>query len=121
MIVETSKFGDVEICSSQRYIAFNVSKGELELQEGRDDKEKYQKAIKGKVETKFKTILKEYKKLVSKDGDYLEQDVNLFNSFCDYLNAEYRYYLRGIEWENGYKVAGIFNGQEQYKYLFLNR
>ena len=121
VIVETTKFGDVEICSSQRYIAFNVSKSELELQEGRDDKEKYQKAIKGKVETKFKTILKEYKKLVSKDGDYLEQDVNLFNSFCDYLNAEYRYYLRGIEWENGYKVAGIFNGQEHYKFLFLNR
>ena len=121
VLVETIEFGDVEVCSSQRYITFNVSKNELELKEDRDDKEKYQNAIKGKVETKFNTILKEYKKLVSQDGDGLEQEVNLFNSFCDYLKAEYRFYLKGIEWEHGYQVARIFNGQEQYKYLFLNR
>ena len=53
VLVETTKFNDVEVCSSQRYISFNVSKNELEAKGGRDDKEKYQNAIKDKVETKI--------------------------------------------------------------------
>ena len=120
LLVETTKFGNVDVCSSQRYITFDVSKNELESKEGLDDKEKYQNAIKGKVETKIKTILKEYQKLVPQDDDYLEQYDYLFNSFCDYLKAEYRFYLRGIEWEKGYQVARIFNTEERYKYLLLN-
>ena len=106
LLIKTTKFGDIEVCSSQRYITFNVSKNELELKEGPNDEEKYQNAIKGKVKTKIETILKEYKKLVFQDGDYLGQDDNIiFNSFCDYLKAEYRFYLRGIEWEKEYKAA----------------
>ena len=120
LLIETTKFGDIEVCSSQRYITFNISKNELELKEDCNDKEKYQNAIKGKVETKIKNILKEYKKLVFQDGDYLELDDNLFNFFCDYLKAEYRFYLKGIEWEQGYQVARIFNTEERYKYLLLN-
>ncbi len=120
LLIGTTKFGDLEVCSSQRYITFNVSKNELELEEDPNDKGKYQNVIKGKVETKYKNILKEYKKLVSQDGYYLEQDDNLFNSFCDYLKAEYRFYLRGIEWEQGYQVARIFNTEERYKHLLLN-
>lgn len=120
LLIETTKFGDIEVCSSQRYITFNVSKNELELNEGPKDEEKYQNVIKGKVRTKYENILKEYKKLESQDGEYLEQYDNLFDSFCDYLKAEYRFYLRGIEWENGYQVARIFNTEKQYKYLLLN-
>lgn len=120
LLVETTEFGDAEVCSSQRFIAFNVSNHELELKKGRDDNEKYQNVIKDKIDTKIKTILKEYKKLVPKDGDNLERDDNLFNTFCNYLKAEYRFYLKGIEWENGYRAAWIFNAQERYKYLFVD-
>ncbi len=118
LLVETTELDDVEVDSSQRYITFNVTTNDLGLVEGRNDKEKYQKAIKGKVVTKFNTVFQEYKKFVSKDCDNLKQE--LFESFCNYLKANYRFYLRGVKWENGYKAAKIFNAPERYKYLFID-
>ena len=40
LLIETTKFGEIEVCSSQRYITFNVSKNELESKYNVLEKEK---------------------------------------------------------------------------------
>lgn len=115
-------FGNVEVASTQRYIPFNVPSKDL----GEDKGEKgYQDVIRGLAETKFKNILSENKKRESNANSTNEEWLiasekqNIFPSFCDYLQAKYRYYLKDMQWGKGYKAANIDKDENSYKYLLL--
>lgn len=115
LLVETTKFGDAEVCSSQRYITFNVTT--QELKGDNDEQDNYKKAIKSKANTKYDNILADYKRLVSNDLDKLKNEVIPFERFCDYLKAKYRFFLKETEWQKGYRASKICSDQNRYKYL----
>lgn len=116
-------FGNVEVSSTQRYISFSVPT--KNLKEGCDEKEKYQNEIKELAKNKLKDILSENQKRVSNACGKTEQwliaskEQNTFDLFCDYLQAKYRYYLKDIQWEKGYKAANMDKGENIYKYLLI--
>ena len=113
-------FGDAEIASTQRFIKFDVSTKNLE--KGSGEKE-YQKEIRKMAQEKLEKILSENKKRESNanNGKWLiaSEEQNTFDSFCDYLKAKYRYYLKNVQWEKGYKAANMDKGENSYKYLLV--
>ncbi len=116
-------FGSVEVVSTQRYISFNVPT--KNLKEGNNEKEKYQKAIKVLANNKLCNILSENKKRESNangtNGEWLiaSEEQNTFDLFCKYLQANYRYYLKDVQCEKGYKAANIDKDKNSYKYLLV--
>ena len=112
-LLEEHDFGDIEVDSTQRCIPFNVTVKEA----GCNEKENYQKAIIEKAKTKYKYILSENNKLAKDNQDWLiaSEKENSFDLFQRYLKAKYRFYLKGFEWEKGYKAANI----NSYKYFLL--
>lgn len=116
-------FGNVEVASTQRYISFNIPA--KNFKEGCDEKEKYQNEIKELVKIKLRNILSENQKRESNanstNGEWLiaSEEQNTFELFCDYLQAKYRYYMKDVQWEKGYKTAKMDKGKDNYKYLFV--
>ena len=113
-------FGDVEVASTQRYISFNVPT----KKESREEKE-YHNEIKELAKNKLKNILSENQKRernANSTGEWLiaSEKQNTFDLFCDYLQAKYRYYLKNVQWEKGYKAANMDKDKNNYKYLLLN-
>lgn len=115
LLVKRDEEMSVEIYSTQRYIPFNVTS--KELKGDNDEQNNYKEAIKSKAKTKYNTILADYKRLVSNDWDKLKKEVITFNRFCDYLRAEYRFFLKETEWQKGYRASLIYSDQKRYKYL----
>ena len=113
-------FGDVEVVSTQRYISFNVPT----IKESRDEKE-YQHEIRELAKRKRDNILSENQKRESNanstNGEWLiaSEEQNSFDLFCDYLQAKYRYYMKDIQWEKGYKAANMDKRENNYKYLLI--
>jgi hypothetical protein len=122
-LLEEHYFDSVEIASSQRYISFNVPT--KNLKEGCDEKEQYQNEIKELAKNKLKNILSENKKRESNangtNGEWLiaSEKENTIDSFRSYLQAKYRYYLKDIQWEKGYKAANMDKDKNNYKYLLV--
>ncbi len=113
-------FGDVEVAKTQRYISFNVPT----IKESRDEKE-FQHEIRELAKRKRDYILSENQKRESNadsaNGGWLiaSEEQNSFDSFCDYLQAKYRYYMKDVQWEKGYKAANMDKRENNYKYLLV--
>ena len=121
-LLEKHDFDSVEVVSTQRYISFNVPTKNLE--KGCDEKERYQNEIKRLVDTKLDNIISQNQKLDSNASNKTEKWLiaskeNNCVDFCDYLKAKYRYYLKDIQWEKGYKAANVDKGENNYKYLLV--
>ena len=121
-LLEKHDFGCVKVVPTQRFIKFDVPAKNLE--EGSTEKEKYQKAINKLVEKKFENILSENKKRErnanNTTGKWLiaSEEENAID-FRNYLQAKYRYYLKDIQWEKGYKAAHMDKDENSYKYLLV--
>ena len=117
-VFEKYDFGDIEVVSTQRYISFDVTA--KDLKDGYGEKEKYQKVIVEKAKTKYNYILSENKKRVktrnNKEWLIASDKENSFDAFKSYLKAKYRFYIKGIEWEKGYKAANI----DSYKHILIS-
>ena len=119
-LLEKHDFGSVEVVSSQRYIPFNVPT----KKESRDKKD-YQHEIRELAKRKRYNILSENQKRESnanrKSREWLiaSEEQNSFDSFCDYLQAKYRYYMKDVQWEKGYKAANMDKRENCYKYLLV--
>jgi hypothetical protein len=119
-LLEKHIFGCAKVISTQRYISFNVPT----KKESRDEKE-YQNEIKELAKNKLKNILSENQKRernANSTGEWLiaSEKQNTFDLFCDYLQAKYRYYLKNVQWEKGYKAANMDKDKNNYKYLLVN-
>ena len=116
-------FGNVQVASTQRYISFNAPT--KSLKEGCNEKEKYQNEIKELAKNKLKSILsvnqKRERNANHTTGEWLiaSEEQNTFDLFCKYLQAKYRYYLKDVQWEKGYKAANIDKDENSYKYLLV--
>jgi hypothetical protein len=121
-MIKEHLFSDSEIdLPTQRYISFDVKKNELENHS--TEKEEYQTVIKRKAFLKLDYIIRENKKHVersinNKDEDWLitSKEDNK-DGFFHYLKARYRFYLKNIEWESGYKATPKNMIENGYKFL----
>ena len=119
-LLEKHDFGSVEVVSTQRYISFKVP---TKNYSGGNEKE-YQDEIKKLVDTKLENIIAQNQKLESNASNKTEKWLiasksDNSDSFCDYLKAKYRYYLKNIQWEKEYKAANMDKGENCYKYLLV--
>lgn len=121
-LLKERNFSSVKVASTQRFIKFDVPTKNLE--KGSGEKE-YQNEIKELAKNKLKNILSENQKRERNAnhtiGEWLiaSEEQNTFDLFCDYLKAKYRYYLKDIEWEKGYKAANMDKDENSYKYLLV--
>jgi hypothetical protein len=113
-------FGNVEVASTQRFIKFDVPTKNLE--KGSGEKE-YQKEIRKLAQEKLEKILSENKRRESNanNGKWLiaSEEQNTSDLFCDYMKAKYRYHLKDLQWEKGYKAANMDKDENSYKYLLV--
>ena len=107
-----------DVVPTQRFISFDV-KGNNNY-----DKDDYQRIIYQMAHAKLDSIIasnERFKNLSSenKKEEWLitSSANNSFQSFCDYLRAKYRYYLKDIRWESGYKAANVDKDDKSYKFL----
>ncbi len=106
------------VVPTQRFISFDV--------EGKNNCEKddYQRIIHNKAKVKLGNIIASNKRYKNRFVDNKKEEWlitssanNSFESFCDYLKANYRYYLKDIKWESGYKAANVDKDDKNYKFL----
>ena len=118
-IINKFSFSTCDVVSTQRFISFDV-KGVNNL-----EKDDYQRIICQKAKNKFENILATNKRYKNRIGENEKEEwlitssLNSFESFCDYLRAIYRYYLKDIMWESGYKAANVDKDDKSYKFLLV--
>ena len=105
---------------TQRYIPFDVRSTEV------NPDANYQRVIEEKVNDKFNAIIKDNEKY--KKDFYIEDPeewliTNRTQNIIDfklYLTAPYRFYIKGIDWTNGYKARPQNIAMNGNKFLFTN-
>lgn len=112
-IIDRSKkrYDSTEIGNSQRYIPFYIRKKDVDKQLKTDLNEEdiYKRIINEKVEEKYRSIIK----------NSTEEIIPLEEEFRKFITAPYRFYLKGLESNHGYKSSPNPFVEEKYRYLYI--